>query len=131
MIPRTPRLLARALPLALAALVFAAPDRAPAADKPAALERDKVLQVHLTLTADEFAAIQPRGGRTFGPRPKEPEKPADPKREVHKSQFGADLAWGVGAVTVGNQTFEKVGIRYKGNGTILDTARTLKPIFPR
>lgn len=124
------RLLAGALPPALVALLLnAIPGRALAADKSAALERDKVLQVHLTITADEFAAIQPRGGRTFGPRPKEPEKPADPNREVHKSQFGADLAWGVAAVTIGDQTFEKVGVRYKGNGTILDTARTLKKSF--
>ncbi len=123
-------LLGRSFPPVLAALIlFGTPARTPAADKPAPLERDKVWQVHLTLTADEYAAIQPRGVRTFGPRPKEPEKPADPNREVHKSQFGADLAWGAAAVAIGNQTFEKVGVRYKGNGTIMDTSRALKKSF--
>jgi len=94
-----------------------------------AFDLGKVWQVHITLSAEEYAAIQPRGGRGFpgfGPQPKEPEKPIDPKREVHRSQFGSDLPWGTGSVAVGEVTFEKVGIRYKGNGTIMDTARTIK-----
>src|SRR4051794_23604239 len=75
-------------------------------------EPGKVWPVHITLSAAEFAAIQPRGG--FGAPPKEPAKPADPKRDVHRNQFGADLPWGTGSVVVGDETFEKVGIRYKG-----------------
>lgn len=87
----------------------------------------KVLAVHLTFSAEEYAAIEPRTRPGFGP-PKVPEK-ADPKREVHRNDFGADLPWGVGAVTVGDLVFDKVGIRYKGNGTIFDTARSIKKSF--
>jgi spore coat protein H len=94
-----------------------------------AFDRGKVWPVHITLSAEEFAAIQPRGGFGFGPPKKEPAKPTEPARESHRSQFGADLAWGTGSVVVGDQTFEKVGIRYKGNGTIMDTARTIKKSF--
>lgn len=116
-----------ALPLLATVLLFGLPQTA-AADKPAdVFAPGKVWQVHITLSAEEFAAIQPRGG--FGPQPKAPAKPADPNREVHRNNFGVDLPWGVGAVTVGDQTFEKVGIRFKGNGTIGDAARTVKKSF--
>ena len=121
--------------LLAAVVVFGAARPASAADKPgpaAAFAAGKVWQVHITLSAEEYAAIEPRGGRGFpgfGAPPKAPGKAADPKREVHRNDFGVDLPWGVGAVTVGDQTFEKVGIRYKGNGTILDTSRSIKKSF--
>lgn len=94
-----------------------------------AFDPGTVWPVHITLSAEEFAAIQPRGGFGFGQPRKGPAKPADPARESHRSQFGADLAWGTGSVVVGDQKFEKVGIRYKGNGTIFDTARAIKKSF--
>lgn len=99
------------------------------ADRDTAFAPGKVWQVYITLSPEEYAAIEPRGNRGFGPQPKAPDKPADPNREAHRTQFGADLPWGTGAVTVGDQTFEKVGIRYKGNGTIFDTSRTIKKSF--
>jgi spore coat protein H len=91
-------------------------------------EPGKVWPVVLTLSAEEFAAMQPRvaaggGGFGFG-RP--PAKPVDPKREVHRNTFGMDLPWATGSVSVGDRTFAQVGIRYKGNGTIGDAARTIK-----
>ncbi len=93
-------------------------------------ERGTVWPVHLTLSAAEFGALQPRaagggGGFGFG-FGKPPEKPVDPKREVHRNNFGMDLPWATGSVTVGEETFAKVGIRFKGNGTIGDAARTIK-----
>lgn len=94
-----------------------------------AFDPNKIWPVHITLSVEEFAAIQPRGGFGFGPPKKEPAKPAEPARESHRSQFGADLAWGTGSIVVGDQTFDKVGIRYKGNGTIMDTARIIKKSF--
>jgi hypothetical protein len=75
-----------------------------------AFDPGKVWPVHIALSAEEYAAIQPRGGfGGFGQAKKEPAKPADSARESHPSQFGADLACGTGSVTVGDQTFEKVG----------------------
>ncbi len=101
-----------------------------AADAPKAAsvyESGKVWPIHLTLSAEQFAAMQPRpaagGGFGFG-RP--PAPPAVPNAEVHRNTFGMDLPWATGSATVGDQTFAKVGIRYKGNGTIGDAARTIK-----
>lgn len=121
------------IPSLLAAFLVSDHPRVGAAEKPAAVfVPGKLWQIHITLSAEEFAAIQPRGPRGFpgfGPAPKEPEKPADPNREVHRNNFGVDLPWGTGAVVVGDQTFEKVGIRFKGNGTIGDAGRTVKKSF--
>jgi spore coat protein H len=124
----------RLLPAAVALMLTVvatrpAPAKDPGAPGAGPFDPAKVWPVHITLSAEEFAAIQPRGGFGFGPPTKEPAKPADPAREVHRSQFGTDLPWGTGSVVVGNQTFEKAGIRYKGNGTILDTSRSIKKSF--
>lgn len=124
-----------AAPVLAAVALFGAPvhaGTAPPDTKPADVYAPgKVWQVHITLSADEFAAIQPRGGRGFGfgPPAKEPPPKIDPKREVHRNNFGMDLPWGVGSVTIEGTTFAQVGIRYKGNGTIGDSARTIKKSF--
>ena len=121
----------------VALALLALPPTALADDKPkrdpvraAAFEPGKVWEVHVTLTAAEFEAMQPRGGfNMFGPpqpKAKAPERPLDPSREVHKNTFGVDLPWATGAVTIGGQTFDNVGIRYKGNGTISDATKSVK-----
>jgi spore coat protein CotH len=99
---------------------------ASAADTADVFAAGKLWPVHITLSPEEFAAIQPRGGGFpgFGPQPKN--APLDPKREVHKNQFGMILPWGVGTVTVGEHAYGTVGIRFKGNGTIGDASRTIK-----
>lgn len=126
-----PRVIGWLLPVLLAALLPLELPSASAAD-PGVYTSGKVWQVHITLSPEEYAAIEPRGNRGFpgfGPAPKAPDKPADPNREVHRNTFGTDLPWGTGAVTIGDQTFEKVGIRYKGNGTVMDASRTIKKSF--
>jgi spore coat protein H len=89
----------------------------------------RVWPVQITLSVAEFQAMQPRpaagGGFGFG-FGAPPAKPADPKREMHRNTFGMDLPWATGTVTIGEQTFDKIGIRYKGNGTIGDASRTIK-----
>jgi spore coat protein H len=91
----------------------------------------KLWPVHVTIPAAEYDAMQPAGAGGFGGfggfggPPNPPKKPAD-GREVHRNAFGVDLPWAFGSVEVGGQTFEKVGLRYKGNGTIMDAARTIK-----
>ena len=89
-----------------------------AADK-VGYEPGRIWQVYLTIAADEYAAMQPRFGGVvvYGPQPKQP--PAG-GREVHRNNFGVDLPWATGAVTIGGETFANVGVRYKGNGTISD-----------
>ena len=97
-----------------------------AADRPGPLD---VVPVRLTIPATEYAAMQPRraagGFPGFGPAPKDPPPVAD-GRELHRNTFGMDLPWAAGDVTIGDQTFNDVGVRYKGNGTIGDAARTAK-----
>lgn len=91
---------------------------------------NRIWPVHLTIPPREYEAMQPRGGGRgpFGPPP-EPVAPLEPGREVHRNDFGFDLAWAKGSVSIGKETFENVGIRYKGNGTIFDTQGAIKKSF--
>jgi hypothetical protein len=50
-------------------------------------------------------------------------------REIHRNAFGFDLPLAIGTVTIGDQTFANVGVRYKGNGTYGDASRSLKRSF--
>jgi spore coat protein CotH len=96
--------------------------------QPDLFDSTDVFKVHITLSAMEFDAMQPSGGGGFpgfGPPPAPPKKPAD-GREIHRNAFNFDLPWAAGSVTINGTTFEKVGLRYKGNGTIMESMRTLK-----
>ena len=101
----------------------------PKPEKPAAIFSDaKVLPIHIAITAKEYEAMQPLGAGGFpgfGPPMNPPMKPAD-GRDVHRNAFGVDLPLAFGSIAVGGKSFDKVGIRYKGNGTIMDAARTIK-----
>lgn len=90
---------------------------------------NKVWQVEIIQSTEEYDAMQPRGGRGFGffgGRTPEAQTAVDLNREVHRNNFGMDLPWATGKVVIGDNAFEKVGIRYKGNGTIGDASRTIK-----
>jgi spore coat protein CotH len=52
--------------------------------------------------------------------------PVDDGRELHRNTFGMDLPWAFGAFQFEGTVFPRVGIRYKGNGTIADASRTIK-----
>jgi hypothetical protein len=86
---------------------------------------DLIWTVELNIPAEEYAAMQPREGSARSPS----DQPKNSAREVHRNTFGVDLPWAKGSVCVDNQTFEDVGIRYKGNGTINDTEGTIKKSF--
>jgi hypothetical protein len=77
---------------------------------------NKMWQFHLTLTAAEYAAMQPAPG-TF---------PGGPKRDAHRSAFGIEFPWAVASLTTDGKTIEKVGLRYKGNSTYVRASRNLK-----
>lgn len=90
-----------------------------------------VWQIHIEVAADEYAAMQPRGGGGgffgFGRRSSAPAKLADDRvQDLHRNQFGVDLPWAKGTMTIGEQTFGNVGVRYKGNGTIGDSQGSIK-----
>ena len=119
------------------ALLLVGPVQAARCDDPKAVKKDesaktafgsdRIWEVLITLPAAEYEAMQPIGGFGGGP-PKRPEKDA-PAREAHRSDFGTDLPWAKGEVTVDGKTFSDVGIRYKGNGTIGDTVQSIKKSF--
>src|SRR5688572_19050892 len=98
--------------IALLPAVARADAPSPEKARAVAFEPNQVWEFHLTIPAGEFEAMQPRGGfNMFGPpvpKPKTPEKPIDPKREVHKNTFGVDLPWAVAAIGVAGQKFENV-----------------------
>jgi hypothetical protein len=102
-------------------------------EKPAAgadvFGHDKVWQFHLTLSAAEYAAMQPAPGMFPGgpmPPPKVEPKPGEPKRDAHRSAFGIEFPWAVASLTTDGKTIEKVGLRYKGNSTYVRASRNLK-----
>ena len=83
----------------------------------------KVWPVHITLSAEEFAAIQPRGGfGGFGGRPTPEGARKAGRAEAGRppeTSSGQNSPGAPAPSSVGDQTFEKIGIRYKGNGTIM------------
>jgi spore coat protein H len=94
----------------------------------------KIRQFHLTIPAKEYDAMQPIGGPRpgffggpFG-APMPPAKTAD-DRETHKNAFGLDLPLAHGSLLADGDLFLKIGVRYKGNGTIMDAAGTIKKSF--
>ncbi|MFO0927266.1 MAG: hypothetical protein U0736_09530 [Gemmataceae bacterium] len=116
-------------PAVMAALALA-PGRSPAEERTTPPREGfgpgKLWQIHLTLPAKEYEAMQPRSSRRgfpwFGGATA---KPADP-RPVHRNNFGMDLPLATGTVTLDGQTFADVAVRYKGNGTLGDASRTIK-----
>jgi spore coat protein CotH len=126
----------------VAVLVGGVPASAQQPDKPAAKPEvfglTKVWQIHITMTAKEYDAMQPPPGAGggfggfggFGGQPmgKQPEKkPGD--RETHRSVFGTEFPVAHAAISTDGHTAENVAIRYKGNSTYLATARGLKRSF--
>jgi spore coat protein H len=95
----------------------------------------KVWQFHLTLTAAEYAAMQPaQGAFPGGPGgfpgapmpPKREPKPGEPKRDTHRGAFGVEFPWVAASLTADGATIEKIGLRYKGNATYMMSGRNLK-----
>jgi spore coat protein H len=120
----------------VAAVVLAAAPAVRGGDKPKPAAHDffdpsKVWQLHLSLTADEYAALQPAGGfPAFGAPPAPaPKRDAAKGRETHRNTFGVELPWVRAALTADGKTYPDVGLRYKGNGTLMETARTIKRSF--
>lgn len=91
---------------------------------------EKVRVVTLTISPDEFAAMQPHkpGNGLFGffKPPEVPKNTDGTQREVHQNHMGIDLPWSAGTLTIDGRQFGQVGIRYKGNGTIGDAEKTIK-----
>lgn len=107
------------------------PPKPPVADdkKPATVfDPLKIWEFHVTLSKAEFDAMQPPPGGGFRGFNQPPPPPAkrDDGREVHVNVFGVEQLWAKGSVTADGKTFDNVGIRYKGNGTMMDANGKLK-----
>jgi spore coat protein H len=92
---------------------------------------DRVWSIHLTLTADEWKALEPtrRPGVNFGAPPPAPtEKPKDSDRPVSVSPFGFEYPYVHADVEIDGEKVENVGLRFKGNSSFL-AARQLKRPF--
>lgn len=79
---------------------------------------DRVHELHLEMTAEEWKAMQPaqRGGFGGWRRP-EPEPEVEGDRETHRGVFGTRFPWARASFSDGAKTYADVGIRYKGNST--------------
>jgi len=84
----------------------------------------KVVQFHLTMSEQQFAALVPAGGAQFGPPGFGP--PRKQPEGTHRNTFGVDFPWSQGDLTFDGETFNNVGVRYRGNYTFTATARSLK-----
>src|SRR5262245_183235 len=116
----------------------------------------KVHQIHLKISAKDYAAMEPAtggfpfgpGGRPGGPGPRGP-GPGAPGRaapggaggrggpggppgfgpDAGAGKFGFDFEYVHGDFQAGEQIFKDVGIRYKGNGTYMMSQRGAKRSF--
>lgn len=104
--------------------------------KPKASPTDRVFgftniwQMHLELSAKDFAGLEPVGGGfrfgQFGGPRKDPPS-ADPAADVHKGgSFGLEFPWVRGTLTTDGKTNQNVGFRYKGGGSYALGANRLK-----
>lgn len=84
---------------------------------------DKIVSMHLTLTSEQLNAMTPAAPGLFGA----PAKTEELKTEdTHRNTFGTVFPWSKADLTIGEESFSEVGLRYKGNYTYLATARSLK-----
>lgn len=85
---------------------------------------NRLWDLHLDVSAEEWKALQPRGGG-FGPPP----RLAPPEEGKVRSQFGYEFTYVKADLTIAGQTFKDIGLRYKGNSTYATTSRVLKRPF--
>jgi spore coat protein CotH len=115
--------LAACLPLSLGfpSSVSAADKKVPPGDRVFGVA--KVVQFHLTMSEQQFAALAPAERARFGPGFAPPGKqPVG----THRNTFGVDLPWSKGEFTFDGKTYKDVGVRYKGNYTFMASAKSLK-----
>jgi putative membrane-bound dehydrogenase-like protein len=114
--------------LFLAPVVVAAPA---AGEQPKSagdlLGLDKVWSIHLTLSADEYAAMQPAMDGAFGAPPGPQRLPRrNDGRGRERNLFGTEFPWAKADVTIDGTTLKSVGVRYAGDITYFASAQRLK-----
>jgi spore coat protein H len=88
----------------------------------------KVHELHLDFTAKEWERMQKVSGGPGFFTPKKPvAKDGEEPYEWHKSPgFGIEFPWAHADLTANGKTIKNVGVRYKGNGSYLSSAESLK-----
>src|SRR6185295_13591613 len=93
---------------------------------------EKVGSIHLQLSAEEFAALEPAPPAGFG-GPGAPQAPAPPPaaagkdaRPTERNQFGMAFPWCSGDVSIEGTQLKKVGVRYAGDITYFVSATGIK-----
>ncbi len=118
----------RRMSLAVLGLLVTLPAVAADPKPTTAFDPLKLWEFHVTLSKVEYDAMQPPPGGGFRGfnQPLPPPTKRDDGREVHMNTFGVEQPWAKGSITADGKTFENVGVRYKGNGTMLETNNTIK-----
>ena len=90
----------------------------------------KLNRLHLSMDEKQFAALTPAG---FGPTPAgfgtTRQLPRIQSPDVHRNTFGVAFPWSKCSLEFDGETYNDVGLRYKGNYTYMATARALKKSF--
>jgi spore coat protein H len=91
----------------------------------------KVHTVHIAVSADDYRAMEPPPRRPgFGPGPPggapRPGRPAFGSPDFGAGNFGFEFEYVRSRVTFNDQELENVGLRYKGSGTYMMSARQAK-----
>src|SRR4051812_48380142 len=87
----------------------------------------RLITIDLTVSAADYAAMQPAPVAPFGGgKPPGPGRPAPGSADFGAGKFGFEFDYVPAAVEIDGQPFPKVGLRYKGNGTYLMSAQQAK-----
>ena len=99
----------------------------------------KTWDVRLRVTAENWKSMQPKGGPAWmnpppppppnGAPPVPPAVPAGPPARFRPGDFGYEFTYMPAEVSIGDQTFKEVGLRFKGNGTYMMSAQGSKRSF--
>jgi putative membrane-bound dehydrogenase-like protein len=87
----------------------------------------EVWSIHLEVSPDEFAAMQPVvAGFGAPPGPPPPRRSEPKKRDSEKNLFGTDFPWATADIIINGEALKKIGLRYSGDITYFVSARGLK-----
>ena len=96
----------------------------------------RLVQLHLTLSEEQFAAMKPANRGRFGgfgfagrgeaDQSPSPEVPLATPRDAHRNTFGVEFPWSEGKLEVDEEKFRKIGVRWKGNYTYMVAGQGLK-----
>ena len=90
----------------------------------------KLHQVLISVTAKDYAAMEPPPrANPFAPGRPAPGRPAPGSPDAGAGSFDFDFHYAPADVKIGDLTLKNIGLRYKGNGTYLVSARQTKRSF--